>query len=404
MDPYYIDWINLFIRWFHVIAGVAWIGASFYFVWLDNSLQDPPDWKKEKGIKGDLWAIHGGGFYEVAKYRLAPEKMPATLHWFKWEAYTTWLTGFMLLSLMYYFGAETYLIDKSVMELSQWQAIGIGVGLLVAGWALYDGLCRSPLSRNGYVFGSLLLGLAILASWGLTQVFSARGAYIHVGALMGTLMAGNVLMIIIPSQKALVNAVKAGAAPDPRLGENAKLRSTHNNYMTLPLIFIMISNHYPMTYGHEWNWAILSALVVITAFARHYFNLKHRGVKQPAILVIAMVMFIGLAVIVKSTGKADSADAEQAADTADKVGFMQAAAIIHNRCASCHAAKPTQAGFAEAPAGVLLDTTSGVMRHLQQIQQVAVDSNYMPLGNLTGMTDEERQQLGAWIKQGGGTE
>ena len=260
MEAYLFDWLNLFFRWFHVIAGVAWIGASFYFVWLDLSLREPPQWKKEKGIKGDLWAIHGGGIYEVAKYTLEPEAMPKKLHWFKWEAYTTWLTGFVLLSVMYYWGADQYLIDPSKMALTQWQAIGISMAFLAGGFIVYELLVKSPLKASPKLFGALLFAILTASAWALGEIFSDRAAYLHVGALIGSIMAGNVFFGIMPAQRELVRAIEAGEQPNPEPAAFAKLRSTHNNYLTLPLLFIMISNHYPMTYGHEQAWLVLALI------------------------------------------------------------------------------------------------------------------------------------------------
>ena len=289
MDPYLNEWLNLVIRFAHLITGIAWIGASFYFVWLDNHLQKPPQEKADKGIGGDLWAIHGGGFYEVAKYKLAPPKIPSTLHWFKWEAYTTWITGFLLLSLMFYVGAETYLIDKRVADLTQLQAIVLGIGSIVVGVGIYEALVRTKLRNHGIILGIILLLVATGLAYGLTQIFSARGAYMHMGAIIGTIMAGNVFFGIMPSQRALVNAVEAGTAPDPAYGLNAKVRSTHNTYTTLPILFIMISNHYPMTFNHSANWLVLMAIILITAAVRQYFVLRHFGQQKPLILVASVL-------------------------------------------------------------------------------------------------------------------
>ena len=276
MDPYINEWLNLIIRFAHVITGVAWIGASFYFVWLDNHLETPPKEKADKGVAGDLWAIHGGGFYEVAKYRLAPPKMPPLLHWFKWEAYTTWITGFFLLSLMFYVGAETYLIPAG-SDMTQMQAIAYGLGAIVLGVGSYEVLVRTGLKDKPILLGVILLIVGTGLSYGLMQVFSPRGAYMHMGAIMGTIMAGNVFFGIMPSQRELVKAVEAGTAPDSKYGLNAKLRSTHNTYITLPVIFIMISNHYPMTFNHHAGWLVLMVLILITAAVREYFVLRHFG-------------------------------------------------------------------------------------------------------------------------------
>ena len=390
MEAYVLEWANLFFRWFHVIAGVAWIGASFYFVWLDNSLENPPQWKKDKGIGGDLWAIHGGGFYEVAKYKLGPEKMPENLHWFKWEAYTTWLTGMAMLWIVYYVGAESYLIDNARLELTQWQAIGLGMGFIAVGFAVYEILVKTPLRHNGKAFGLVLFSFLVFMAWFASEVFSPRGAFIHVGALIGTIMAGNVFLGIMPSQRALVEAVQRGEAPDPKYGAFAKLRSTHNNYFTLPLIFIMISNHYPMTYSHEMSWLVLSAICFILAFARHFFNLRHRGEFKPMILVIAAIMMAGVAVWIAP--KPVEVDQQTMAGFSDEQGML----IIKERCASCHAVTPTQPGFASPPAGLVLETQEQVDTNTAKLIEV-IQSKYMPIGNITQMTDEERQQVLGWL-------
>ncbi len=392
MEAYLLEWANLFFRWFHVIAGVAWIGASFYFVWLDNSLENPPQWKKDKGIGGDLWAIHGGGFYEVAKYKLGPEKMPDNLHWFKWEAYTTWLTGMAMLWIVYYIGAESYLIDNSRLELTQWQAIGLGMAFIAVGFAVYEMLVKSPLQKNAKAFGLVLSAFMVFMAWFATEVFSPRGAFIHVGALIGTIMAGNVFLGIMPSQRALVEAVQRGEAPDPKYGAFAKLRSTHNNYFTLPLLFIMISNHYPMTYSHELNWLVLSVMCLILAFARHFFNLRHRGEFKPVILVIAVIMMAGVAAWIAP--KPVEIDEAAVAKFTDAQGMT----IMTERCASCHAATPSNSAFASAPAGVMLETKAQVDVLKPKLIEV-IQSKYMPLGNLTQMTDDERQQVIGWLSK-----
>lgn len=389
MEAYFFEWLNLFFRWFHVIAGVAWIGASFYFVWLDNSLEEPPQWKKDKGIGGDLWAIHGGGFYEVAKYKLGPEAMPTNLHWFKWEAYTTWLTGMVMLWVVYYVGAESFLIDNTRMALTQGEAIAAGLGFIAAGVGIYELMVRSPLRHNGKLFGIILFVILVFASWAANQIFSARGAYIHVGAIIGTIMAGNVFLGIMPSQRALVEAVQRGESPDPKYGAFAKLRSTHNNYFTLPLIFIMISNHYPMTYSHEYGWLVLAAIGFISAFARHFFNLRHRGEFKPVILLIAALMLISLAAVMapqKIEAKAGEAILSDA----------QALQIVEQRCTSCHAQQPSNPGFASAPAGIVLQSTEQLLA-VKDKTIPALQSGYMPLGNLTAMTDDERQALLVWL-------
>ncbi|MGM0570234.1 urate hydroxylase PuuD [Marinobacter sp.] len=394
MEAYLSEWLGLMVRWFHVIAGVAWIGASFYFVWLDNHLREPPAWKKQQGIKGDLWAIHGGGIYEVAKYQLGPREMPRELHWFKWEAYSTWLSGMTLLFIVYYLGSPGYLIDPSKADLSLGTGVAIGLGTLAVVMAIYESLIRSPLANNGKAFGLVLFAILLLVDWGLFQVFSGRGAYIHVGAVIGTIMVANVFLGIIPSQRALVNAVNAGKEPDQRvarLAALAKLRSTHNNYLTLPVIFIMISNHYPMLYGHPHGWAILAAIGFITAFARHYFNLRHRDINRPSILVASAVMTVILIWVVAPTTSTSASTGTAA------VSDETATSIMETHCVACHAKSPTHPGFQSAPAGIRLDELSLLADHKGTVRQAAVETHYMPLGNSTGMTEEEREQLGAWL-------
>ena len=393
MDPYLNEWLNLIIRFAHMVTGIAWIGASFYFVWLDNHLQKPPQWKEDKGVSGDLWAIHGGGFYEVAKYKLAPPAMPSTLHWFKWEAYTTWITGFLLLSLMFYVGAESYLIDKRVADLTQWQAIAIGLGSIVVGVGSYELLVRTKLKDHGLILGIILMVLITALSYGLTQVFSARGAYMHIGAIIGTIMAGNVFFGIMPSQRALVKAVEEGTAPDPKYGLNAKLRSTHNTYTTLPVLFIMISNHYPMTYNHEYNWLVLMALIVITAVVRQFFVLRHFGKQKPALLVGAILATIALAIVISP--KAVKVDESVAASVTD----AQVVNIIEQRCASCHADQPTDDIFKTPQGGVIFSGIDSIKQWAPRIKARAIDSQDMPFMNKTKMTEQERQQLAGWIAQ-----
>ena len=392
MDPYINEWLNLVIRFAHLITGIAWVGASFYFVWLDNHLETPPQEKADKGIGGDLWAIHGGGFYEVAKYKLAPPKMPATLHWFKWEAYTTWITGFLLLSLMFYVGAESYLIDKRVADLTQWQAIGLGLGSIVVGVGIYELLVRTKLRNHGIILGLILFVVATALSYGLTQIFSARGAYMHMGAIIGTIMAGNVFFGIMPSQRALVKAVEEGKAPDPAYGLNAKVRSTHNTYTTLPIIFIMISNHYPMTFNHSANWLVLMAIVLITAAVRQYFVLRHFGKQKPLILVASVVATVVLAVAIAPRSVEISAE-----QLKQQVTDSQVTQIIEQRCGTCHAENPTDDIFTIAPAGLVFSNIDTIKQWGPRIQARVIDAKDMPFMNKTEMTDEERTQLAIWL-------
>jgi len=394
MDPYITDWLNLAIRFAHVITGIAWIGASFYFVWLDNHLETPPQEKADKGISGDLWAIHGGGFYEVAKYRLAPPKMPTLLHWFKWEAYTTWITGFFLLSLMFYVGAETYLIDKSIADISQMTAIFYGLGSIVVGVGSYEVLVRTKLKDHGLILGVILLILGTALSYGLMQVFSARGAYMHMGAIIGTIMAGNVFFGIMPSQRALVKAVEDGSTPDSKYGLNAKLRSTHNTYITLPVIFIMISNHYPMTFNHNAGWIVLMALILITAAIRQYFVLRHFGKNQPGIIVGAVAATIVLAYLIAPAKIAISAE-----QLKQKVTMQQVQTIIEKRCSACHSEQNTDDIFTVAQGGVVFNGAASIEQWAPRIKARVIDAKDMPFMNKTQMTDEERTSLAIWLTQ-----
>ncbi len=393
MSAYAIDWINLLLRWVHVITGIAWIGASFYFVWLDNNLETPTEENKKRGFGGQLSSIHAGGFYEVAKFKLAPSQLPETLHWFKWEAYSTWISGFLLFTIMFYVGADAYLIDPTKMELTPASAIGISLGTLLGGWLVYDLLCRSPLAKNGWLLGLLLLGLISAITWGLNQIFSARSAYMHAGALIGTCMAANVMVVIMPGQKALVAAVAAGQAPDPKYAIASKLRSMHNNYLTLPILFLMISNHYPMTYGNPHAWAVLLAIILIGAWTRHFFNLKHKGEVKPGILVTAAIATLILAWLM-----APPTPAKASGDNGAIISDDQAFAIVQQRCAACHSKNPTDDMFTMAQGGVMFDSIAQVKQWGPRILARAIDTHDMPFMNKTGMTDEERAQLGAWLR------
>ncbi|GAC17573.1 urate hydroxylase PuuD [Paraglaciecola arctica] len=392
-----LDWISLFLRWFHVIAGVAWIGASFYFIWLDNNLRTPPDWKKQKGIKGDLWAVHGGGFYEVSKYEYGPEVIPEKLHWFKWEAYTTWISGFLLLSLVYYHGAAIYLIDSSVMELTPTQAISRGLALIFGGLFIYEAACRSPLAKYPQVFGIMFLILLAATSYLATHWFSGRGAFMHVGALIGTIMAGNVFFKIMPAQRLMVDAVTNKTEIDPSWGLGAKLRSVHNNYLTLPLLFIMISNHYPMTYQHQNAWLVLMAIGIVSAWIRHYFNLKHIGISRPSILITGAIGMIVIAGWV-STPVAPKVDTSEPAPAIELSAQQQAVFdVIQTHCANCHSAQPTDDIFVIAPLGLKFDNWQQIEQRAAVINRRAVVTKDMPMMNKTGMTEQDRQIIGNWF-------
>jgi uncharacterized membrane protein len=391
VDPYATEWLDLLFRWLHVIAGIVWIGSSFYFIALDNHLRPPKDRRDaERGVGGEAWEIHGGGFYQVQKFRVAPPQLPEPLHWFKWEAYTTWLSGFALMIVLYYVNADTYLIDKSVADLSQAGAIAISVGLLAVSWVVYDVLCR--LLRREALLAAALLGLTTLGAWGCSRLFSGRAEYIQVGAMLGTIMAANVFLVIIPAHWELVRAKQAGREPDPAPGIRAKQRSVHNNYLTLPVVFAMISNHFPSTYGHSYSWLVLLVLMVTGAWVRHFFNLRHTGRTVWAIPLTAALAIAGVAVAIRPQSGTG------VARVTTSVPFVRARAIVEQRCVPCHSAHPTKTS--SAPLGIVLDTPAQIETQAGLIERVAVATRTMPLGNATGMTDRERALLGAWIRQG----
>ena len=391
MDILFQDWINLILRWAHVITGIAWIGSSFYFVWLDLSLRKRPG--MDDGVYGEAWMVHGGGFYHVNKWMVAPAKMPDDLHWFKYEAYFTWLTGFALLVTMYYWSAESYLIDPSVMPMTKWDAILTGLISLVAGWFIYDLICKSPIGRKTGTLAIALFIQIMAFAWIYTHVFSGRGAFIHVGALIGTMMAANVFRIIIPNQKKVVASLMAGEKPDPALGLQAKQRSTHNNYLTLPVLAMMISNHYPMTYAHDQAWVVIGLILIVGGLVRHFFNTRNSGGAGKAIAwqLPAAAVFMAILVVFVSYDPS-------APRSGDIISSNEAMGIIQTRCAVCHSAHPTEDGFDEAPAGVMFDSLDQVHTNAQRIMAQAVIGKSMPLGNLTEMTDEERAKLGQWIR------
>ena len=334
MESYVLDWLSLLLRWAHFIVGIAWIGSSFYFVWLDSSLNRPAKDPENERVGGDLWSVHGGGFYHAQKYQVSPAKLPEPLHWFMWEAYSTWLTGFALLVVTYYFKADIYLIDTTVRDLSSGNAIAISVGLLLVGWVLYDGLCRLPFGD----FSVALIGFGLLGllAFGFSEVFSGRGMYMQIGAMLGTMMAANVAMVIIPGQRKTVAAMVAGEEPDPMYGIRAKQRSMHNNYLTLPVLFVMLSSHYPMTYGHGRSWLILVALFVIGASIRHYFNLRNLGRSVLAIPVFVLAALLGLAALIAPK----VSNVRVSKPESDKVSIRVVQAIVADRCQICHSKAP----------------------------------------------------------------
>ena len=395
MEAIFLDWLNLMLRWTHIIVAVAWIGSSFYFMWLDSHLEAPAEPSDE--IEGQLWMVHSGGFYQVNKIMVAPKVMPRTLHWFKWEAAWTGITGIGLLAVVFYLGSEAFLIDPQVSKITKLQAVGIGAGTLVVGWLLYDAMYMSNWgNENGARSTAIAFAGLCGVAFGLSQVLSGRGAYVHVGALMGIVMVLNVWIRIIPGQQNLVDARKAGEEPDPSYGMRAKQRSVHNNYMTLPIVFIMISSHYPETYGHAQNWAVLIALFIIGALVRHWFNLRNSGSSAIWPVPVAIVAMASLAAWISGPQVA----AKIAAAKAPPVPFEKIETLVKTRCSSCHTAKPVQEGFETPPKNIKFDTPEDIHKHAAMIKRTAVLTSTMPLGNITKMTPEERRLLGLWIDQG----
>ena len=428
MEAHLFEWLNLSVRWVHMITGVAWIGASFYFVWLENNLNRV---NPKSGLAGDLWAIHGGGIYHLEKYKLAPPTMPDNLHWFKWEAYFTWLSGIALLCVVFYSNPTLYLLAPG-SSLSGPEGVLLGIGSLFAGWFIYSFLCDSALGKRPALLGFILFVLIIGAAYGFSKVFSGRGAYLHVGAIIGTIMVGNVFRIIMPAQRALVAAIAENRTPDPALPAKGLLRSRHNNYFTLPVLFIMISNHFPSTYGSQYNWLILAGIAVLAVLVRHYFNTRHDSHKYAWTLPVAALGMICLAYVTgpkpvstapetakvikyqplpeTALGGVKAADAPPAAPAqapaaapVATVDFEQVHKVIQERCTVCHSATPSSPLFSAAPAGVMFDTAQQIQLMAPRIQAQAVVTPIMPLGNITQMTQQERDLVGAWINAGART-
>jgi uncharacterized membrane protein len=389
IDPFLLDWLNLLIRWGHVIAGISWIGTSFYFVALDLSLRK--DVPLPKGVAGEAWEVHGGGFYHVQKYLSAPDNLPPHLIWFKWEAYLTWITGMCLLLVQYYLQAETFLIDPSILPLTPWQAVGISLASLAAGWFIYDGICRSPIGKNTGLLALCVFALIVAAAYGFTHIFSGRGAFIHIGAFIGTIMAANVFAVIVPNQAKITASLLKGEVPGPRYGKIGKQRSTHNTYLTLPVVLMMISNHYAFVTGAPAAWALVGLIVLGGGLAR-WFLLRHEvgddlGEIGWAVPVIGAFLAGAMMLTqpqIKSYSGMKTSDAE-------------ALAIVTTRCTACHSATPTDDVIKQAPKGVIFASVEDLNRYADQIEAQAVRNQSMPLGNKTHMTQDERDKLGAWI-------
>jgi len=388
MDVFLGEWGNLLLRWAHMVVGIGWIGTSFYFMGLDYSLNTKE--RKSEGVYGTAWQVHGGGFYHVEKFAVAPPSLPPHLHWFTWEAYLTWATGFGLMIVQYYLHARAYLIDPAVMPLEPWQAIALSVASLAAGWFIYDLLCRSPLGERVVPLALTVFALILIATVFYTRVFSARGALVHVGAFVGTIMAVNVFAVIIPNQKIMVGQLLRGEAPDARRGRIGKQRSTHNNYLTLPVLLMMVSPHYPFLSNHPQTWLIVTLIILIGALTRHFFNRADAGddfgsygwTAFTAAFLVMLAIYLTAPAARSSTGTVSDADVMQ---------------ITATHCVACHARKPTHQSFAEAPKNVTLESVADLKRFAPLVMTQTVVNKAMPLGNQTEMTDAERAKLGAWI-------
>ncbi len=395
------EWLAFAVRWLHVVTAIAWIGSSFYFIALDLGLVKRPH--LPPGAYGEEWQVHGGGFYHIQKYLVAPATMPEHLTWFKWESYATWLSGFALLCVVYYGGADLFLIDRHVLDVSQPAAIALSVASLALGWIIYDLLCKSPLGRN--IWGLMLvLYVALVAmAWGYTQIFTGRAAFLHLGAFTATIMSANVFMIIIPNQKIVVADLIAGRTPDPKYGFIAKQRSLHNNYLTLPVIFFMLSNHYPLAFATAYNWVIAALVFLMGVTIRHWFNTTHARKGRPTWTWIATLILFILIMWLSTVPKALTGEQEQAVSPsfrkfAENSHFPAAKDIVLSRCSMCHAVEPVWDGIPRPPKNVVLEDDAGITAHARDIYLQAGRSHAMPPGNITEITPEERRVLTAWFE------
>lgn len=394
MAGFVTDWLNLAIRWFHVVAAIAWIGESFYFVALDNSLKKPKDAAlAARGVSGELWHVHGGGFYNMQKYVVAPPALPDHLHWSKWPSYTTWMSGFALFTVLYLFAPGTYLIDRNVLDMGPVVAIASALGFLAAGWIVYDSLCR-VLGSNDRLLGLCVGAYVLAAIWLACHVFAGRAAYLIVGAMLATIMSANVIFVIIPGQRKMVDAMLKRQTPDPIYGKRGKQRSVHNTYFTLPVVFAMLSNHYAMTYAHPYNWAVLALIMLAGALIRQFFVMRHRGEARWYLPASGIALVLIALVWTMPRSVAPQAQAAQAS----ALRVADIAPILQGRCVACHSAHPSLMG--SAPAGVMFDTHEQIEQNAQRIYQQAVQLKSMPLGNVTHMTDDERAKLAAWFEAG----
>ena len=388
------EWTELILRWFHVIAGIAWIGSSFYFIALDLSL------KQNKNLPdkshGEAWQVHGGGFYHLVKYLVAPSKMPSELTWFKWEAYATWVSGFALLALIYYAGAELYMIDIVKYDLEKYEAVIISLLGVVFGWVIYDFVCRLSLKTNVYVLISSIFILITVMSWAYSEIFSYRGAFMQIGTVLGTIMVANVLMIIIPGQKKVVASLLANETPNPIHGAIAKQRSLHNNYLTLPVIFIMISNHYPLIYATKYSWIIISIILIIGALIRHFFNIKHTGAKPPYWVCVPIIILGSIIFYISDLGKPKLNNVKNTATLIELIPektLVSAQDIIVSKCSMCHAKEPLWENMKNAPKLVNLETSTDIIDNIDNIYKQSVLSYAMPPGNISFLEENERSLI-----------
>ncbi|KKB13748.1 cysteine desulfurase [Devosia geojensis] len=396
------EWLSFAARWLHVVTAIAWIGSSFYFIALDLGLRKTPSLPPL--AHGEEWQVHGGGFYHIQKYLVAPDFLPEHLTWFKWESYATWLSGFSLLVIVYYVGADIYLIDRNVLDVPQWGAIAISMGSIAIGFLIYNALCKSPLgeSQNGLML--VLFVLLTAMAWAYTQVFTGRAALLHMGAFTATIMSANVFMIIIPNQKIVVADLKAGRVPDAKYGKIAKQRSLHNNYLTLPVVFFMLSSHYPLAFATQWNWVIASLIFLVGVVIRHYFNTKHARKGNPhwtwAAAVVLMLVIAWLSTGPKINGSASEVASYGAAPFLEAEHFAAASMTVQTRCSMCHTAEPVWPGIHQAPKNVILDNDVAIANYAHEIVLQAGWSHAMPPGNVTEMTAEERALLVEWYREG----
>ncbi len=401
MDPILAEWGGLILRWTHIITGIAWIGSSFYFMHLDAAIRAIPEIPAGKG--GEAWEVHGGGFYQVRKYLVAPEKLPDELMWHKWESYSTWVSGFFLLIWVYYFSSDLYLIDPAIRVLTPWQAAGIGIGGLVLGWVVYNFLVSSKLADSPVLLASVGFAFIMAMAYFFQMMFSGRGALIHTGALMATIMTGNVAMNIIPNTKKVVADLIAGREPNPNYGKQAKTRSTHNNYLTLPVIFLMISGHYPLTFTSPYAWVIVGFVLVAGAIVRYFYNQRHAGKGNKwwtwVVAAIALIAAAFVSMVSNPIGRARLGLAALEAPVAVASAHVPADVneIITSRCSMCHAAEPVWAGLTSAPKGILLDSPAQIARNAPLIMEQSVMTNAMPPNNITEITKDERHVLAMWL-------